>query len=404
MRVPSRNARRSAPLGAHRLTPVSVRTSRMSAAGRPTASLRAHPVRRSPTGFTDSTVVSRSTMIRAWGNCSKACSESVRSLAISPKYRHGGAYFPLQLLQPPLQLERTGSQDVLVEAEVADRFTAESGLESVQTEPRMVRCRFLRDPPPVIGVAAEGPEIEHRLPVQQVVRHQLPLAVARPTKEVVSGLPEAEDHDASKRVAFVLGEVNPNLVGGAEDVERGLVVGDAGEMDPLPLAGVRRQPREGCDIAGSSHRHPLLLREVEVVAGLRLETGLERFRVEVDAEQPRRLRLDGLSLDESAALKKGGPLVADQRVWLDPEDQPASGGRSLLQGIQDQQAFALGHDRPARHVIDRTAGEEAGTALQRAHTRAPLVNDEPLDGPPEARLELAPLPALQQVRLGLREH
>src|ERR1700694_2798921 len=227
MRVPRRSARRSAPLGAQRLTPVSVRTSRISAAGRPTASLRAHPVRRSPTGFTDSTVVSRSTMIRAWGNCSKACSESVRSLAISPKYRHGGPYFPLQLLQPPFQLERTGAQDVLVEADVAHRFAAEASLESVQTEPGMVRCRFLRDPPPVIGVAAEGPEVDHRLPVQQVIRHQLPLAVARPTEEVVGGLPEAEDHDASQGVALVFGEVNPYLVGGTEDVERGLVVGNA---------------------------------------------------------------------------------------------------------------------------------------------------------------------------------
>src|SRR3979409_2665442 len=176
MRVPRRRARRSAPLGAHRLTPVSVRTSRMSAAGRRTASLRAHPVRRSPTGFTDRTVVSRSTMIRAWGNCSNACSESVRSLAISPKYRHGGAYYSLQLLQPTLELERTGAQHVLVEADVAHRFAPEAGLESIQTEPGMVRRRFLRDPPPVIDIAPERLEVEHRLPVQQVIRHQLPLA------------------------------------------------------------------------------------------------------------------------------------------------------------------------------------------------------------------------------------
>src|SRR6202171_1172316 len=158
MRVPRRSARRSAPWGAQRLTPVSVRTSRISAAGRPTASLRTHPVRRSPTGFTDSTVVSRSTMIRAWGNCSKACSESVRSLAISPKYRHGGPYFPLQLLQGPLQLERTGAQDGLVDADVAGRSAAQAGLEPVKPEPRMVRCRFLRDPPPVVGIAAEDLE------------------------------------------------------------------------------------------------------------------------------------------------------------------------------------------------------------------------------------------------------
>src|ERR1700724_4572814 len=106
----------------------------MSAAGRPTASLRAHPVRRSPTGFTDSTVVSRSTMIRAWGNCSKACSESVRSLAISPQYRT--AHFCLQLLQAPLQFQRARPQHVLVEAGVADRLAAEAGLEPGEPQPR----------------------------------------------------------------------------------------------------------------------------------------------------------------------------------------------------------------------------------------------------------------------------
>src|ERR1700736_2263694 len=131
MRVPSRRARRNAPLGAHRLTPVSVRTSRMSAAGRPTASLRAHPVRRSPTGFNDNTVVSRSTMIRAWGNCSNACSESVRSLAMSSQYRHSRANSRLQLLKPPLQLERTRAQHVLVETDIAERLTPEAGLETV---------------------------------------------------------------------------------------------------------------------------------------------------------------------------------------------------------------------------------------------------------------------------------
>src|SRR6267143_2019895 len=228
MRVPRRRARRKAPLGAQRLTPVSVRTSRMSAAGRPTASLRAHPVTRSPTGLNDSTVVSRSTMIRAWGNCSNACSESVRSLAMSSQYRHRRAYSRLQLLQPSLQLERTGAQDVLVEADVAKRFTAEAGLESVQTKPWMVRRRFLRDPPPVVGRTAEGLEVEHRPPVQEVVGHQLALAVARPAEQVIRRLHEAEDHDAPKDLALVIGEVQPNFVCGAEEVERGLVVGDTG--------------------------------------------------------------------------------------------------------------------------------------------------------------------------------
>src|SRR5216683_4070283 len=150
MRVPSRRARRSAPLGAQRFTPVSVRTSRMSAAGRPTASLTAHPVRRSPTWFNDSTVVSRSTMIRAWGNCSNACSESVRSLAMSPQYRR--AYFRLQLLQPPLQFQGARPQDALVEADVADRLATKAGLEAIEPEPRVIRGRLFRDPPPVIGV------------------------------------------------------------------------------------------------------------------------------------------------------------------------------------------------------------------------------------------------------------
>src|SRR6267143_4498043 len=146
IRVPRRRARRSAPLGAHRLTPVSVRTSRMSAAGRPAASRCAHPVRCSATEFKEITVASRSTMISAWGNCSKACSESVRSLAMSPQYR--AAHFRLQLLQAPLQVQSAGPQDVLVKAGVPDGVAAEAGLEPVEPEPRVVRRRLLRNPPP----------------------------------------------------------------------------------------------------------------------------------------------------------------------------------------------------------------------------------------------------------------
>src|SRR6267378_872729 len=366
MRVPILSARRSAPLGAQRLTPVSVRTSRMSAAGRPIASLMAHPVRRSPTAFNDSTVVSRSTRMRAWGNCSNACSESVRSLAISPQYMHRRAYFRLCLLEPPLELERTGPQDVLVEADVADRLAAEPGFETVEAEPRMVRCRFLRDSPPVIGIAAERLEVEHRLPVQQVIRHQLPLAVARAAEEVVGSLAETEDHDAAEGLALVVGEVEPHLVGRAEEVERGPVVGDPRQMDALPLAGLGRQAGEGRDIARGTHGHPLLFRQVEVVAGLRLETGLQRLRIEVDAQQPRRLRLDGIALDEATTLEEGRPLVAGARVGFNPEDQPPSGGGPLLQCVEHQQTLALGHYRPARHVVNGAAGIEAGAALQRA--------------------------------------
>src|ERR1700731_1355995 len=169
MRVPRRRARRSAPLGAHRLTPVSVRTSRMSAAGRPAASRCAHPVRRSATSFRVITVASRSTMTSAWGNCSKACSESVRSLAMSPQYR--AANFRLQLLQSPFQLQWAGAQRMLVEADVASRLAAEAGLEPIEPKPWVVRGRFFWDPPPVIRIAAHGAEIEYGLPVQQVVGH-----------------------------------------------------------------------------------------------------------------------------------------------------------------------------------------------------------------------------------------
>src|ERR1700674_1366777 len=164
MRVPRRRAARSAPLGAHRLTPVSVRTPRMSPAGRPAASRCAHPVKCSATEFKEMTAASRSTMIRAWGNCAKACSESVRSLAMSPQYRT--AHFRLQLLQAPLQFQWAGAQHVLVKAGVADRLAAEAGLEPIEPEPRVVLGRLFRDPPPVIGIATHRAEIEHGLPVQ----------------------------------------------------------------------------------------------------------------------------------------------------------------------------------------------------------------------------------------------
>src|SRR5256714_10939856 len=173
MRVPRRRARRSAPFGAHRLTPVSVRTSRMSAAGRPAASRCAHPVRCSATEFKEITVASRSTMISAWGNCSKACSESVRSLAMSPQYR--AAHFGLQLLQAALQLQRARAQYVLVEPGVAHRLAAEAGLEPIEPEPRVVGGRLFRNPPPVVGIAPQRAKIEHGLPVEQVIGHQLAL-------------------------------------------------------------------------------------------------------------------------------------------------------------------------------------------------------------------------------------
>src|SRR5467141_216297 len=216
MRVPRRRARRSAPLGAHRLTPVSVRTSRMSAAGRPAASRCAHPVRCSATEFKEITVASRSTMISAWGNCSKACSESVRSLAMSPQYR--AAHFGLQLLQPALQLQRTGAQDVLVEPGVAHRLATEAGLEPVEPEPRVVGGRLFRNPPPVIRIAPQRTEIEHGLPVEQVIGHQLALPIARSAEEVVGRLAKAEDHDAAEGLALVVGEIQPNLVGRPENL------------------------------------------------------------------------------------------------------------------------------------------------------------------------------------------
>src|SRR3982075_1104734 len=205
MLVPRRRARRSAPFGAHRLTPVSVRTSRMSAAGRPAASRCAHPVSRSATEFKEITVASRSTMISAWGNCSKACSESVRSRAMSPQYRAG--HFRLQLLQPPLQFQWAGAQHVFIETDVADGLPAEPRLEAVEPEPGVVRCRLFRDAPPVVGVAAQGAEVEHRLPVQEVIRHQLALAIARSAEQVVGGFAEAEYHEPAQNVALVLGEV-----------------------------------------------------------------------------------------------------------------------------------------------------------------------------------------------------
>src|SRR5256886_8370261 len=120
----------------------------MSAAGRPSASPRPHPVRRSATGFKAITVASRSTRIRAWGNCSNACSESVRSLAMSPQYRLANSR--PQLLQPALQLEGPRAQHPLGETDVADRLAAEAGLEPGQAEPRMGRRRLLRDSPPSV--------------------------------------------------------------------------------------------------------------------------------------------------------------------------------------------------------------------------------------------------------------
>src|SRR5919201_751903 len=168
MRVPSLSARRSAPLGAPRLTPVSVRTSRMSAAGRPTASPRAHPVSLSATGLSETTVACRSTTISAWGNCSNACWERVRSLAMSPQYR--SRYAALQLLQARFERVRHRAQNPLIQSDVADGFSPETGFESIQTKPWVVRGGFFGNAPPVVGLASQGAEIQHRLPVQQIVR------------------------------------------------------------------------------------------------------------------------------------------------------------------------------------------------------------------------------------------
>src|SRR2546421_8552819 len=341
MRVPSRSARRSAPFGAQRLTPVSVRTSRMSAAGRPTASPRAHPVKRSATGFNDKTVASRSTMIRAWGNCSRAWSASVRSLAMSLEYRR--AQFRLQLPQPLLQLQGTGPQDLLVKTDVADGLPTEAGLEAIQAEPGMVRSGLLRDPPPVIRVTAHGSEVEHRLPVQRIIRHQLTLAVTGAAEQVVGGPAKTENHDPAERLALVLGEIKTHLVRRPEEVEGGLVVANAGKVDALPLAGLGRQPGEGGDITGAADPHPLLLRQVQVVAGLGLEAGLQRLRADVDPQQSRRLRLDSLGPDEAATFEEGGPLVTDHRTRLDPQHQPAARGRPPLHLAEDEQPFSLGH-------------------------------------------------------------
>src|SRR5207248_4826560 len=80
----------------------------------------------------------------------------------APQYMHWGTDFRLQLLEAPFELERNGAQDPLVEADVADRLAAETSLETVETEPGVIGRRFLRNPPPIVGIAAEGPEVAHR--------------------------------------------------------------------------------------------------------------------------------------------------------------------------------------------------------------------------------------------------
>ena len=99
----------------------------------------------------------------------------------------------------------------------------------------MIRSRLLRDAPPVIGVAAECPKIEHRLPVQQIVGHQLALALGGAPEQVVGRLAEAKDHDAGQQVTLVLRQIEPDLVAPAEQVEGSLVVGGTRQVNPLPF-------------------------------------------------------------------------------------------------------------------------------------------------------------------------
>ena len=155
-------------------------------------------------------------------------------------------------------------------------------------------------------------------------------------------------------------------------------------MDALPLAGCGRQSGKGGDVAGAGYANTLLFGKVEVVSGLRLEAGFQRFRVEVDPQQAGRLGLDGLALDESAPLEKGRPLVADEGIRLDAEHQPATGRRPPLQGVEHEQALAFGDRGTAGHVIRRPAGEDGGGALQRADPGTPGVEREALDLPAEA--------------------
>src|SRR5438067_3519400 len=241
----------------------------MSAAGRPTASPRAHPVSCSATGFKETTVAWRSTTTKAWGNCSNACCERVRSLAMSPQYR--SAYPALQSLQALFDAVRHRTQHPLVEADVAHRFAAEAGFEAVEAEPGMVGGRLFRHAPPVITIAAQRAEIEHGAPVKQIVRHQLTLHIGRAAEEVVSGLAEAKDHDAGQHVAVMPGQVEADSIGGAEEVESGLVEGAAGEVDTLTFRGLAGEACEGADILRADHLDSLAFRQVEVVPGFLFE-------------------------------------------------------------------------------------------------------------------------------------
>ena len=146
----------------------------------------------------------------------------------------------------------------------------------------MVGRRFLGDPPPVIGVTAERTEIEHRLPVQQIVGHQLALVVGRPPEEVVGGRPEAKDHDAAQRVTLVLRQVQSHPIAGTKEVDRRLVVGRAGEMDTLALGGIAGEPGKGLHVLAGLDRDALSLRQVQVIARLRFEPRLERLRLQAD--------------------------------------------------------------------------------------------------------------------------
>src|SRR2546421_6363640 len=208
----------------------------MSAAGRPPAPPRAHPVSCSAPGFKETTVAWRSTTTKAWGNCSNACCERVRSLAMSPQYR--SAYPGLQSLQALFDAVRHRTQHPLVKTDVAHRFPAEAGFEAVEAEPGMVGGRLFRHAPPVITIAAQRAEIEHGAPVKQVVRHQVALHIGRAADEVVGGLAEATDHDAGQHVAVVPGQVETDSVGGAEEIDGRLVEGVAGGGDTVTFHGL----------------------------------------------------------------------------------------------------------------------------------------------------------------------
>ena len=260
-------------------------------------------------------------------------------------------------------------------------------------------------------VAADPPRSQppHRLPLDEVGRHDLvPLGV-RTTVLVPGPIPDVDDERTRQHLLPQPGEEELTLAARLEEPPVTGVVGRGADGESGPLEGRRHQPvHRGHPGLVAGHRldgHPAPARQPDVVPGLGLEGGEHGVLVgcEVDDRRgPRDLDVLGLAEPERGEREPVDRGPGQLRLHLDAEGtrEGAPGGEHLAQLIHG------GGGRPLGGVPEPAETGDVTAEKERRHRHRGVVRDQIGGSPAPAALEFTPGAGLEHVaaiRIGEHE-